>query len=53
MYIVGSGPSEPHAHIDLDRRVSAAGADSAKVLDVAHCDGHWSVVAAVDLPSRT
>lgn len=45
MFIVGSGPSELHAHIELDHRLRAAGAGPATVLDVAHCDGHWSVVA--------
>lgn len=51
VFVVGSGPSELHAHIDLERRLVEAGAGPATVLDIAHCDGHWSVVAVVSSES--
>ena len=44
MYLIGTGPSELHAHIDLDRRRRAL--DGAEA-SVAHEDGHWSVVAEI------
>lgn len=52
MFIVATGPTELHAHIDLDNRLAALGrggdAPAATVLDTAEHDGHWSVVATVD-----
>lgn len=50
-FVVGAGPSELHAHIDLDHRVSAIAApglvSSVRVMAASECDGQWSVVAAV------
>lgn len=51
MFVIATGPTELHAHIDLDNRLTtlAGGGDTltATVLDTAEHDGHWSVVAAV------
>ena len=47
MYLIGTGPSELHAHIDLDRRRRALGGAEASVVSTAHEDGHWSVVAEI------
>ena len=47
MYLIGTGPSELHAHIDLDRRRRALGGDEASVVSTAHEGGHWSVVAEI------
>lgn len=52
--IIGTGPSELHAHIDLDHRVSQLTGTSrpavAVVATTQHA-GHWSVVAEVHPPS--
>jgi len=49
MMILGSGPTELHAHIDLDHRASGlvpAGArPSLTVLATSEYEGMWSVVA--------
>ncbi|WP_156482654.1 hypothetical protein [Dietzia cinnamea] len=47
MYLIGTGPSELHAHIDLDRRRRALGGVEASVVSTAHECGHWSVVAEI------
>ena len=47
MYLIGTGPSELHAHIDLDRRRRALGGVEASVVSTAHEGGHWSVVAEI------
>ncbi|MEW1938694.1 hypothetical protein AB0331_15155 [Dietzia maris] len=47
MYLIGTGPSELHAHIDLDRRRRALGGAEASVVSSAHEGGHWSVVAEI------
>lgn len=47
MYIVGTGPSELHAHIDLDRRLHKFDLVHVAVVSTAHEDGHWSVVAEI------
>ncbi|TCW19307.1 hypothetical protein EDD19_1438 [Dietzia cinnamea] len=47
MYLIGTGPSELHAHIDLDRRRRALGGAEASVVSTAHEGGHWSVVAEI------
>ncbi|MCT2061250.1 hypothetical protein [Dietzia cinnamea] len=47
MYLIGTGPSELHAHIDLDRRRRALDGAEASVVSTAHEDGHWSVVAEI------
>lgn len=47
MYLIGTGPSELHAHIDLDRRRRALGGAEAAVVATAHEGGHWSVVAEI------
>lgn len=47
VFVVGSGPSELDAYLDLDRRLSDTDAAQAWILDVAHCDGHWSAVATI------
>lgn len=41
-FIVGTGPTELHAHIDLDHRITAT------VLDVTCSDGHWAVLATLN-----
>ena len=50
MYLIGTGPSELHAHIDLDRRRRDLdlhdGAELSVVL-TAHEGQHWSVVAEI------
>ena len=47
MYLIGTGPSELHAHIDLDRRRRALDGCEASVVSTAHEGGHWSVVAEI------
>ncbi|MCT2033598.1 hypothetical protein M3E10_02940 [Dietzia cinnamea] len=47
MYLIGTGPSELHAHIDLDRRRRALGGAEASVVSSAQEGGHWSVVAEI------
>ena len=50
MYLIGTGPSELHAHIDLDCRLRDLhhdGGAAVSVVSTAHEDGHWSVVAEV------
>ena len=47
MYLIGTGPSELHAHIDLDRRRRALDGAEASVVSAAQEDGHWSVVAEI------
>ncbi len=47
MYLIGTGPSELHAHIDLDRRRRALDGAEASVVSTAHEGGHWSVVAEI------
>ncbi|CAN5636325.1 hypothetical protein AB0P13_22160 [Rhodococcus pyridinivorans] len=48
MYLIGTGPSELHAHIDLDRaRGRALDGAEAFVVSTAHEGGHWSVVAEI------
>lgn len=51
MFIVATGPTELHAHIDLDNRLAAlgrgGGVPASTVLDTAEHDGHWSIVAAI------
>lgn len=50
MYLIGTGPSELHAHIDLDRRLQNLGlldGAEASVVSAAQEDGHWSVVAEI------
>ncbi|MFL0579611.1 hypothetical protein [Dietzia sp. 179-F 9C3 NHS] len=52
--IVGTGPSELHAHIDLERRArlrQATGPVRLTVLSTSCCDGHWSVLAQLH-PAR-
>lgn len=46
-HIVGTGPSELRAHIDLDRKVAALGNPRVSVLEISEADGHWSVLAEV------
>ena len=47
MYLIGTGPSELHAHIDLDRRRRALDGVEASVVSTAREGGHWSVVAEI------
>lgn len=47
MYLIGTGPSELHAHIDLDRRRRALDRSEVSVVSTAHEGGHWSVVAEI------
>jgi len=47
MFIIGTGPSEAHAHIDLDRRLHAIGGAEASVVSTAHEGEHWSVLAEI------
>lgn len=50
MLIVATGPTELHAHIDLDHRAHEIAPDSrptVEVLATAEHHGHWSVVASV------
>lgn len=54
MLVVASGPSELHAHIDLDRRVreiAPHARPAVAVLTTAEHDDHWSVVADVRPPA--
>lgn len=50
-FVVGTGPTELHAHIDLDHRITATHetetAPTVTVLDVTCCDSHWAVLATV------
>lgn len=49
-FIIGAGPSELHAHIDLHHRASqltGAGGAAVSVVAVTQHAGHWSVVAEV------
>lgn len=49
-FIIGTGPSELHAHIDLDRRrrdLDPQDGVELSVVSTAHEDGHWSVVAEI------
>ena len=50
-FFVGTGPTELHAHIDLDHRITATSQPGATpavtVLDVTCSDGHWAVLAAI------
>ncbi|WP_061230122.1 hypothetical protein [Dietzia cinnamea] len=52
-FFVGTGPSELHAHIDLDHRITAHHGNTQRptthVLDVTHDHGHWAVLANVSL----
>lgn len=49
LFVVGHGPSELHAHINLEEKATAALPPGQRptlvVLDASHHDGHWSVVA--------
>ncbi len=50
MFIVGTGPSELHAHIELEKRAAQVAGDAPRrvaVLDTAVCDGQWSVVGTL------
>ena len=51
MYLIGTGPSELHAHIDLDHRITASHGHAhrpvIRVLSVTHDHGHWAVLANV------
>lgn len=51
MFIVATGPTELHAHIDLDNRLATLGrggeTPTVTVLDTAEHEGHWSIVATV------
>lgn len=50
MYLIGTGPSELHAHIDFDRRLQnldLRGGAGASVVSTAREDGHWSVLAEI------
>lgn len=55
-YVVGVGPTELHAHIDLDQRVAEQAGrgvvPSVQVLAASGHDGQWSVVAVVRFESR-
>ena len=50
-FIVGTGPTELHAHIDLDHRITATSqpgpTPAVTVLDVTCSYGHWAVLAAI------
>ena len=50
-YVVGAGPTELHAHIELDnklQRFQRPGHDlQVRVLEVAHHAGHFAVIAEV------
>lgn len=46
MYVIGAGPTELHAQIDLHHRARATDRHAAPtVISTAHDAGHWSVVA--------
>lgn len=50
MFIVATGPTELHAHIDLDKRVhdiAPASRPHVQVLATSQVDGQWSIVAEV------
>lgn len=42
MFVIGTGPSEVHAHIDLDQQ---AGLREVTVIATSEHGGHWSVIA--------
>lgn len=50
-FLIGTGPTELHAHIDLDHRITTAYDDGddpdITVLDITSYDGHWAVLANV------
>lgn len=49
MFVVGTGPTELHAHINLDQRAAEILGDSRlpalTVLDTTQHQGEWSIVA--------
>ena len=50
MYLIGTGPTELHAHIDLDRRrrdLDPHDGAELSVVSTAHEGQHWSVVAEI------
>lgn len=50
MYLIGTGPTELHAHIDLDLRrryLNSHDGSRVSVVSAAHEGGHWSVVAEI------
>lgn len=50
MYLIGTGPSELHAHIDLDRRrrdLDPYDGAELSVVSTAHEGQHWSVIAEI------
>ncbi|WP_256821575.1 hypothetical protein [Dietzia sp. Die43] len=51
-FFVGTGPTELHAHIDLDHRITATiqpgTTPAVTVLDVTCSDGHWAVLATLN-----
>lgn len=51
MYVIGTGPSELRAHIDLDRRFQALDppgqGHGTRILGVANHGRHWSVIAEI------
>ena len=57
-FIIGTGPTEVHALIDLENRIDAPrdarAAPAGTVLDVACHDGSWSAIANVrhELPGE-
>ena len=50
-FVVGAGPTELHAHIDLDHRLTAATQAATTsivtVIEATSCNGHWFVLATV------
>ncbi|WP_278315459.1 hypothetical protein [Lolliginicoccus levis] len=53
MYVIGAGPTELHAHIDLHYRARDVDHRAAlAVISTANHAGHWSVVAEIQ-PSTT
>lgn len=47
--IVGTGPSELHAHIDLDYRLAALpGHSRARILATTQTEDEWSILADVN-----
>ena len=48
MYLIGTGPTELHAHINLHhRRREADPRATLTVLSTSHDAGHWSVLAEI------
>ena len=45
VFIIGTGPSEVHAHIDLDQHLDQLGLQDVTVIATAEHGGHWSVIA--------